>query len=1036
MSDLASIIPKNDADVSIIESEDLGENEWDLTVTGWEEFQDTEDVKTLRDAVSHARLAVRETPAGHVCHGTRIGGLGSLLLLQYRHTGATKELDEAIELSRKVLTQSSNLPDQGSHLGNLGSMLQCRYERTRQDSDFLEALRVTREAASFISDPEDLAMLYSNMGHLFLFRYGQTGIAHFLDDAILAVRQAIETSSTLSEQANYLDSLGIKLQSQFQCTGDLNSIEEAIQVAQQAVNWTSKGPHQAYMLNNLGTSLVHKYELTGEIALLERAIALTQQAVELTPEGEDLTLGPRLSNLGNQLGQRYTQTERMDDLEDAIQALQTAVHVTPEDDPDYPGLLSSLGNQLLNRYKRVGDDEDIQKAVRVSRRAVEMTPKDHVDRAGTLSNFGNCLSRWYRLTGELQDIEEAVDVTRQAVNSTQIGHPYRGKWLTNLGNRLHVLYEITGDLDDINDAIRVSQLAVDSTSEEHSDRTRRFSNLGYKLETLFERTGDIKDLKNACDCFFQAWNCETGISFHRIEAAGRLLQLLPVTGRVEEALKVARSAVVLLPLIVDKSLDREDRQHLMSLFPGIAADSCALFLEVKEPEEAIQHLEKSRAVILGQLMDDRSNLSQLTMEYPELANTYENLCAQINAPVRKRGGRPTLGVASIERRATVKELDDCIQTIRGVSGFHRFLSGQTIPEIQKCAIEGNIIIVNVAELRSDAIIISSTSIESIELPKLTAPETRKWIQKDWIAKGGRMDLEYLEFLSWIWDVCVKHVLNHNLSAPNSVDDLPRVWWIGTGLANSLPFHAAGRHMDSFENASYRAISSYTPSIKALAYARDHNSTKSAESPVLIVTMPTTPGMAALRAVEKERRAIIQAIGEQKLTVDLNGPTASDVLKHIEYCSIAHFACHGFMDHTDPSNSGLIFQKRNEHESFEAELLTFQNISEANLKNAYIAYLSACSTAQNRVAQLADEVIHVASGFQTAGFRHVVGCLWPSNDAICFQIARGFYELLFSQKGMPRNDRDVAVALHGSILKVKNENPRRPLLWAQYVHYGA
>jgi CHAT domain-containing protein len=55
-------------------------------------------------------------------------------------------------------------------------------------------------------------------------------------------------------------------------------------------------------------------------------------------------------------------------------------------------------------------------------------------------------------------------------------------------------------------------------------------------------------------------------------------------------------------------------------------------------------------------------------------------------------------------------------------------------------------------------------------------------------------------------------------------------------------------------------------------------------------------------------------------------------------------------------------------------MTVLDISEVLLKHTQVVYLSACSTAENRVELLADEVIHVVSGFQVAGFAHVIGCL--------------------------------------------------------------
>ncbi|KAH7114141.1 hypothetical protein B0J13DRAFT_460385, partial [Dactylonectria estremocensis] len=64
--------------------------------------------------------------------------------------------------------------------------------------------------------------------------------------------------------------------------------------------------------------------------------------------------------------------------------------------------------------------------------------------------------------------------------------------------------------------------------------------------------------------------------------------------------------------------------------------------------------------------------------------------------------------------------------------------------------------------------------------------------------------------------------------------------------------------------------------------------------------------------------------------------------------------------------------------------------------AQIAYLSACSTAENKAARLSDEVIHVVSGFQVAGFPHVVACLWPTGDSECVGVAKRFYFLVFQR----------------------------------------
>jgi CHAT domain-containing protein len=103
-------------------------------------------------------------------------------------------------------------------------------------------------------------------------------------------------------------------------------------------------------------------------------------------------------------------------------------------------------------------------------------------------------------------------------------------------------------------------------------------------------------------------------------------------------------------------------------------------------------------------------------------------------------------------------------------------------------------------------------------------------------------------------------------------------------------------------------------------------------------------------------------------------------------------------------------------------------------HAEIAYLSACSTAQNKATRLSDEVLHVVSGFQVAGFRHVVGCLWPSEDMVCVEVAKSFYARLFQDRAArgdndrADDDRAVALALHRAVVKVREseEYRKRPL----------
>jgi hypothetical protein len=328
-------------------------------------------------------------------------------------------------------------------------------------------------------------------------------------------------------------------------------------------------------------------------------------------------------------------------------------------------------------------------------------------------------------------------------------------------------------------------------------------------------------------------------------------------------------------------------------------------------------------------------------------------------------------------------------------------------------------VINVTDIRSDAIIVSTSEIKAISLPEMAASKVQQWVQWNaesdtdgegeiwqWVQQCVTNDTDtdeveewvrnlqwthnneiYVDFLYWLWSKCVKLVLAELKYDKSTSIELPRIWWIGTGLASSLPFHAAGDHSDgSLENTLSHVISSYTPTIKSLAYARECAS-RSAQvsgdkSSVLMVTMPETPGEESLPSVEYEMSVVQEVVGDVYSIQTLVKPDVQEVLTKMENSEIVHFACHGCVDYTDPSESHLLLLNNSQSQPTIDEL-TVRRISE---KRAWIAYLSACSTAEINAGHLADEVLHLVSGFQVAGFGHVIGSLWSADDATCVRMA--------------------------------------------------
>ncbi|KZZ94336.1 hypothetical protein AAL_05303 [Moelleriella libera RCEF 2490] len=99
-------------------------------------------------------------------------------------------------------------------------------------------------------------------------------------------------------------------------------------------------------------------------------------------------------------------------------------------------------------------------------------------------------------------------------------------------------------------------------------------------------------------------------------------------------------------------------------------------------------------------------------------------------------------------------------------------------------------------------------------------------------------------------------------------------------------HAAGRHVpNSTENALDKSISSYTPSIKILAYSQSRaGMQKDPRASLLIATMPTTPAstdsnagkLNDLPGVIEEKKRVMELLEESIFIKELASPSAAQI----------------------------------------------------------------------------------------------------------------------------------------------------------------
>jgi len=438
-------------------------------------------------------------------------------------------------------------------------------------------------------------------------------------------------------------------------------------------------------------------------------------------------------------------------------------------------MLDNLEIQLSSRYERAENLQDLKADTTQIQAAVRETPEDHPALAAHLSSLGSPFSSQYERTRSLLDLEAAIAQVQVAVESTPEDHPDRAKWLNNPGNHLHRRHSLTVDLQDLEAA--------------HSVHLASCNPITAPL-ALIQRAANAAD------------KLVFGPSVKDLPRASSLLRI----------------AIHLMPLATSRSLEREDQQHILGQLTGLVSLATSVLLEAGEsPLEALRLLELGRSVTNGQLLDYRSDISDLRKHYPTLAEEFHSLRQKLDSAF------PSLATESPEitmnqrlqpqrpeRSKVARDLNNILLQIRQKPKFENFLGAESEKYLLSAAQEGPIVMLNATKLRSDGILVTKTEVKSIALPRLSYASMMKYCS---VSIDDNKDKR--EMLQWLWKAAVEPILRELGLYPKKVDPLPRIWWIGVGLMAKAPIHAAAK----FKNGSIQlatlqyCLPSYTSTIR-------------------------------------------------------------------------------------------------------------------------------------------------------------------------------------------------------------------------------
>jgi len=221
----------------------------------------------------------------------------------------------------------------------------------------------------------------------------------------------------------------------------------------------------------------------------------------------------------------------------------------------------------------------------------------------------------------------------------------------------------------------------------------------------------------------------------------------------------------------------------------------------------------------------------------------------------------------------------------------------------------------------------------------------------------------------------------------------------------------------------RAVSSYTPTLGALAAARRAQARSCRrDGGLLFVGLPETPGGDLLASASRDRDVVTRSLGAHCRDLYGKEATVAAVRSRLGSFPWVHFSCHGEQNLTDPSTGFL--------ELWDGRL-TLADLSAERVDGEF-AFLAACRTATGG-SMLPNEAISLAAALHFAGYRHVVAALSPVYENAAAHVTEELYRDLAVQAQLA--PAGAARALHAAARALRDTDRTSPSWWTPFIHIG-
>ncbi|ANZ39984.1 hypothetical protein BBK82_32010 [Lentzea guizhouensis] len=888
-----------------------------------EQYQRTGDLRLLDEGVAVLRDALR---LGGLTE--TISTLASSLLHRYETAHEPADLDEAMEL----LTRLVDGP--GVNLTQATEIVRVQRHRYERDGD----LNVLNEAIALAQGvvqqtgpgQRDYDLMQHLLGLALAERYDRTRHLTDLEGAIAAHRIAADNARD-ELRPNMMLNLAATLRARIAATGDLSMLEEAEAMVGGALAALPAGhPERGNADWLVGALAQFRAQLSRDTDVLTDGIGALRRSVESA--NNPASLGTRLDSLAAALLQRFELSGDPVVLDEAIEVLRRT--------PPNAEHLTSLGHALRMRYLHLGDVDALREAVRVLREAVAaaVSPHAHTTAATSLTRAATELAERFP---EL--VSDAVNAARDLVAATDSADA-----LEMLAVALRMRFDTTDAREALIEAGELFEQVLRKRPAGDPLHPRALANLGAFWQQVYDLTGTPETLNEALIYYGRAARADPQQASYQHCFARLMLRQAEQTG---DSSRLRAAARALAEAAASEALDPVTRV--------LAAHTASVTsARINDWEQALRGAERAMALLLR-------------LARPDVENGLAELSGLVSDAV-------ACAVQAGQLALATQWLEYGRDLLLGRVFDDDRAAFPPLGELQQCAVDGPIVLVNVSPLRCDALTLWPGRVELLPLPRLRHDEAVAHAEQ-----FGADDHSFTETLEWLWDTVAEPVLE-------GVPEHTHVWWSPTGPLAGLPLHAAGRGGQSVVD---RVVSSYTPTVRALAWARARAAAP-VGAPSMIVVAPS------------DARHEVAVLAELWEAAALTGPLATrdNVLAALLHHPYAHFACAGEPS-GNPARSGIRL-----HDG----TVTALDIARLQLPASRLAVLSGG---------------HLGGAFALAGYPSVIDTLWPVDERAAAEVTVAFHSALLDH-GLSLPAR----ALHAVVRELRDRYPAR--VWAAFTHTGA